>query len=177
MTRHAGACTTIGPVGTEVMDKDRPTSRRARRRSRFERHAERAIAERHAFRYLAIATLVLSVGAGVLVWAIDRRDFDSIGEGCWWALQTLSTVGYGDVVPHTAWGRVVGSVVIVIGVTFLAMLTAAITSYFVSADQDRRDAEVKELRGRETVDHDAVLAEILQRVRAIEDELRTRDDA
>lgn len=149
--------------------------RRARRRSRFERRAERAIAQRHAFRYLALATVVLSAAAGVLVWLIDRRDFDTVGDGLWWSLQTLSTVGYGDVVPHTTWGRVVGSVVIVLGVTFLAMLTAAITSYFISADQDRREAEVEELRGRDAIDHDAALAEILERVRAIEGELRARD--
>jgi voltage-gated potassium channel len=171
-----GAWTTIVAVGTEAMDKPRSAGRRTRRRSRFERRAARAIAERHAFRYLAAATFVLAAGAGVLVWAIDRRDFDTVGDGFWWALQTLSTVGYGDVVPHTTWGRVVGTFVIVLGVTFLAMLTAAITSYFVAADQERREAEVEELRGREAVDRDALLGEILERVRAIEDELKGRAD-
>ena len=51
-------------------------------------------------------------------------DFPTFGTGVWWAIVTLATVGYGDVVPHTAWGRVLGAVVILIGVTFLSFLTA-----------------------------------------------------
>jgi voltage-gated potassium channel len=176
MTPRATRCTTIGDVGTEAVDKRGSAQRRARARSRFERRAERAIAERHAFRYLAVITLALSALAGVLVWAIDRRDFDSVGEGMWWALQTLSTVGYGDVVPHTTWGRVVGGLVIALGVTFLAMLTATITAYLVAVDQDARQAQVDELRGRDRLDRDATLQEILERVRAIEAELKSRAD-
>ncbi len=66
---------------------------------------------------------------------IDRRDFHSIGDGIWWSIVTLGTVGYGDIVPHTAWGRVLGSIVIVCGVTFIAFLTATVTSLFVAVDQ------------------------------------------
>jgi voltage-gated potassium channel len=174
MTRRARACTTIGAVGTETVDKRRTAAARARARSRFEHRAERAIATHHAFRYLTLATVALSVLAGVLMWVIDRRDFDSIGEGVWWALQTLSTVGYGDVVPHTTWGRLLGGLVIALGVTFLAMLTATITAYLVSADQEAREAELDVLRGRERVDRDATLTEILERVRAIEEQLKAR---
>lgn len=162
-------------VGTETTNERGTRGLRARRRSKFERRAEHAIATRHAFRYLAMATIVLSAGAAVLVWAVDRRDFPTVGDAFWWALQTLSTVGYGDVVPHSTWGRAVGSVVIVLGVTFLAMLTAAITSYFIAADQERREAEVERMRGRRAVDRDAQLAEILERLRAIEGRLGSRD--
>jgi voltage-gated potassium channel len=177
MTRRACPCTTIGAVGTEtVEDKRRTAAARARARTRFERRAERAIATHHAFRYLTVATVALSVLAGVLMWVIDRRDFDSIGEGVWWALQTLSTVGYGDVVPHTTWGRLLGGLVIALGVTFLAMLTATITAYLVAADQDARQAALDALRGRERVDRDATLTEILERVRAIEEQLKGRAD-
>ena len=48
---------------------------------------------------------------------IDRTDFPTFGDGVWWAVVTLGTVGYGDIAPHTGWGRVLGSVVIVAGVT------------------------------------------------------------
>jgi len=65
---------------------------------------------------------------------------------------TLGTVGYGDVVPHTAWGRVVGSVVIVVGVTFVSFLIATVTSYFVAAEEAEasqaiRDEAMAELAG------------------------------
>jgi voltage-gated potassium channel len=129
--------------------------------SRFRRRAERAIADRHVFRYLAGATILLSFAAGVLVRAIDREDFPTLGDAMWWALVTLATVGYGDIVPHSAWGRVVGSAVIVVGVTFLSILTATVTSYFVSADQDRR--------GGAEQDTQALLREISDRLRALEE--------
>jgi voltage-gated potassium channel len=149
---------------------------RRRRAPRIQEHfkgrAERAIAGRHVFRYLAGATLVLSVAAGVLVWIIDRRDFATLGDGLWWALQTLSTVGYGDVVPQSAWGRVLGAVVIILGVTFLSFLTATITSYFVSADQDERAADVEALRGADQDDTQALLRDVLQRLESIEQALR-----
>jgi voltage-gated potassium channel len=141
---------------------------------RFKGRAARAIAGRHVFRYLAGATFVLSVAAGVLVWIIDRRDFATLGDGLWWALQTISTVGYGDVVPQSTWGRLVGSVVLVLGVTFLSFLTATITSYFVSADQDERAADIEALRGADTGDTQALLREVLHRLESIEQALRDR---
>jgi voltage-gated potassium channel len=158
------------PPGTAT-PRPRPLSRR-RFEARFRGRAERAIAGRHVFRYLASATLILSIAAAVTVWLIDRRDFPTLGEAFWWALQTLSTVGYGDVVPHTTWGRAVGSVVIVLGVTFLSFLTAMITSWFVSADQDERTAEVEALRGTEREDTQDKLDAILTRLDAIEETLK-----
>ena len=84
--------------------------------------------------------------AGFLVTLVDRKDFPSFGIAVWWAIVTLGTVGYGDVVPHTAWGRVVGSGVIVIGVTFIAFLTATVTSLFVSAEEEKGRAAEREER-------------------------------
>ncbi|MDX6725799.1 MAG: voltage-gated potassium channel [Baekduia sp.] len=149
-------------------------TRRPHRRARFEKRAERAIADRHVFRYLAGATVVLTLASGVTAWLIDRRDFHTLGDALWWALVTLATVGYGDIVPHTAWGRIIGAVVIIVGVTFLSLLTATITSYFVSSDQAARAAEVDALRGEATEDTGVVLQQILERVTAIEQALRDR---
>jgi voltage-gated potassium channel len=126
---------------------------------RVRRRAERAIVGRQVFRYLAGALLVLALLAGVLVWIIDREDFPTLQDGLWWALVTLATVGYGDIVPTSGWGRLVGSAVIVMGVTFLSFLTATVTSYFVAADQAAR-AAVDDTR--------AMLEEILSRLAAIE---------
>ena len=106
--------------------------------------AQRAVASRHVFGYLAGATAVLALAVGFLVTIIDSRDFPTFGDGLWWAVVTLGTVGYGDIVPHTGWGRVVGSVVIVAGVTFISFLTATVTSLFVSADQQELTRNSKE---------------------------------
>jgi voltage-gated potassium channel len=151
------------------MTRPQRPARAAGLQNRFRRRAEQAIADRRVFRYLAGATLVLTFASGFLVWTIDREDFPTLGDALWWALVTLATVGYGDIVPHSAWGRVVGSVVIVIGVTFLAVLTAIVTSYFVSADQEQRMAEVGGPRGAEEEGTVALLHEINDRLRALEE--------
>jgi voltage-gated potassium channel len=93
---------------------------------------------------------------------VDEKDFPSFGLAVWWAVVTLATVGYGDVVPTTPVGRFVGGVVIILGVTFLAFLTATVTSYFVSSDQEA--AKARELKERETADEE--LRELLKRLGA-----------
>ena len=127
---------------------------------RFRRRAARAIARRRIFRYLASAMLVASFMAGVLAWLVDRQDFPTLGDALWWALVTLATVGYGDIVPQTGWGRVIGAAVIVMGVTFLAILTATVTSYLVSGEQHDRAAEEDETR--------LLLHDVVERLEAIE---------
>jgi voltage-gated potassium channel len=142
----------------------------------FRHRASRAIANRTIFRYLASAMLVLSLCAGVVVGLVDREDFHTLGDGLWWALVTLATVGYGDIVPHSAWGRVIGSIVIVMGVTFLAILTATVTSYMVSADQDVRTAEAHSLGAAGDEDTRALLEQVLSRLESIEEKLDSRSD-
>lgn len=128
---------------------------RRRGRSWLAARTQRAVVKRRVFPYLALVTLGLGLVAGFVVTLIDKKDFPSFGDGVWWAIVTLGTVGYGDIVPHTAWGRVVGSIVIVFGVTFIAFLTATVTSAFVSAaeeqarEQERQREEASEQEMRE----------------------------
>ena len=105
------------------------------RRSFIRTRTQRAIVNRRVFPFLAFTTLTVALVAGFVVTIIDKRDFPDYGTAVWWAVVTLGTVGYGDVVPHTGWGRVVGSIVIIVGVTFIAFLTAVITSLFVEEEQ------------------------------------------
>ena len=135
-----------------------------RRRSFLVMRATQAVANRRVFSYLAVVTLVLGILAGFLVTLIDRQDFPTLGTGVWWAVVTLGTVGYGDVVPHTAWGRVVGCIVIVFGVTFVAMLTAIVTSAFISAEE-------REVREHERQREEAVEAELRNQLGDIKHQL------
>lgn len=136
--------------------------------------ARLAVANRRVFSYLALVTLVLGILAGVLVTVIDHKDFPTVGTGIWWAIVTLGTVGYGDVVPHTTWGRVVGCVVITFGVTFIAILTAIVTSAFISAEE--REVRQQELAREEAVEADVrkLLVEISRRLDGIEATLAER---
>ena len=121
--------------------------------------------------FLIVAITVLAVVTGVVARLIDRRDFHSVGDGIWWSIVTLGTVGYGDIVPHTAWGRVLGSIVIVCGVTFIAFLTATVTSLFVTVDQQEALAKVHELREESDEDTRAALRAIDERLAAIDAKL------
>jgi voltage-gated potassium channel len=136
--------------------------------------AQQAVANRRVFSYLALVTLLLGILAGFLVTLIDHKDFPTVGTGVWWAIVTLGTVGYGDVVPHSAWGRVIGCVVITFGVTFLAMLTAIVTSAFISAEE--QDARMRELQREEAVEAELreLLTSIDRRLDGIEARLAER---
>lgn len=141
------------------------------RSSRLERSIARAVTRRRIFPYLAAVTLALGLLSGFVIMLVDREDFPNYGTAVWWAIVTLATVGYGDVVPHTPAGRVVGSIVIVLGVTFLAFLTATVTSYFVSSDQEA--AKLRELEEREAADEELkeLLGRLEQRLASIEQKL------
>src|SRR5580765_746269 len=115
---------------------------RGRSRSYLTTQTHRAVASRRVFPYLALVTLALGLLGGFLVTLVDKRDFPPFGDGVCCAIVTLGTVGYGDIVPHTAWGRVIGSLMIVFGVTFIAFLTATVTSEFVSTgEEESRERE------------------------------------
>ena len=142
--------------------------------ARLERSIQHAVARRRIFPYLAGMTLVLALVAGLVMTLVDRTNFPNFGIAVWWAIVTLATVGYGDVVPKTPLGRIVASAIIILGVTFLAFLTATVTSYFVSSDQDR--ARAKELADREAADKELreLLKQLDARLAAIEGKLEKR---
>ena len=81
---------------------------------------------------IVTATALVVVGGGVLIRVLDHSEYSNIWVGMWWAIQTVTTVGYGDVTPKHASGRFVGVVVMLEGIAFLAIVTAAITSSFVA---------------------------------------------
>jgi voltage-gated potassium channel len=132
---------------------------------------QQAVTHRRVLPYLAVMTLALGLLAGFVVTLIDRKDFPTFGIAVWWAIVTLATVGYGDVVPHTAWGRVVGGAVIVIGVTFLSFLTATITSYFVAAEEEASALREKEEYVAAQVQTAEALQRLEERLAAIEAKL------
>jgi voltage-gated potassium channel len=122
---------------------------------RLDRMLARATTPRGAGVVIATATTSITVAAGLLMTVVDRDNFPSIGSGLWWAVQTVTTVGYGDDVPTTVSGRLLAALVMLLGIGFLTVITAAITSTFVSrprktpSDADTLTAEeLRQIRER-----------------------------
>jgi voltage-gated potassium channel len=99
---------------------------------RISRAVDRATTPRGAAEVIAVASTVITLAAGLLMTVVDRENFPSVGSGLWWAVQTVTTVGYGDHVPTTVAGRLVAAGVMLFGIGFLTVITAAITSTFVA---------------------------------------------
>jgi voltage-gated potassium channel len=104
------------------------------------------VLKRGGLGYVLVLTLLLGLGAaGLFALTEQAEDF---GDGLWWALVTLTTVGYGDMVPQTGLGRVAGSLLMLLGIGFVAMLTAAVAARFVGEDETEMLAEIRRLHDR-----------------------------
>jgi voltage-gated potassium channel len=119
----------------------------------IERRIERFLREpptiRNAAGVIVTATAAVVVAAGVLIRLIDSEEYPNVGIGMWWALQTITTVGYGDVTPTELEGRLVAAVVMLQGVAFVAIVTAVITSTFIAratrqSDETRAEEELSD---------------------------------
>ena len=122
---------------------------------------------------ISVATVILTVASGVAIWLVDKDNFSSLGEGLWWAVQTLTTVGYGDVVPDDTTGRLIGTLVMLVGIAFLTVLTAAVTATLIDQMRQRRQASSEQ--GDDDPDRASSLREINARLEAIEALLAKRD--
>jgi voltage-gated potassium channel len=77
---------------------------------------------------------------GVVERLVDPKTFHSIWLGMWWAVETVTTVGYGDIVPNQTAGKIIACFLMLGGLSLLSVLTAAITSGFVSRSEAHRRA-------------------------------------
>jgi voltage-gated potassium channel len=97
---------------------------------------------RNAANVIVVATATVVLTAGVLMRVLDHSEYPTVGRGLWWAMQTVTTVGYGDVTPQNTSGRIIAAAVMLWGIAFLSILIAAITSTFVArAARERARAE------------------------------------
>jgi voltage-gated potassium channel len=104
--------------------------------TRIERWLDRYLAgisnPRRAAVVIAVVSTSMTVLAGLLMTVVDRENFPTLGSGLWWGVQTVTTVGYGDHVPTTAGGQLLAALVMLLGIGFITVITAAITSSFVA---------------------------------------------
>ena len=95
------------------------------------------------FVLLAVLAIIFACSALALSFEVNAKgsNIHNFGDALWWAVVTVTTVGYGDKFPLTAGGRGVATVLMFVGIGLIGVLTATVASYFVeqSADVDRAD--------------------------------------
>ncbi len=84
----------------------------------------------------AVLALLTILGGGAAFAAIEKTQHLSAWDGVWWAFTTVTTVGYGDVTPKTDGGRAIAIVIMLVGIGFVAVLTAAAAERFMRARRD-----------------------------------------
>lgn len=101
-----------------------------------------------AGRAIALATTLVTIACGLVMRLVDSRDFDNVGVALWWAVQTVTTVGYGDEVPTNVAGRLVAAVLMLIGIGFLTVVTASITAAFIENARRRAGTSDTQLEAK-----------------------------
>jgi voltage-gated potassium channel len=129
--------------------------------------AQKDMTARRAGLWIAAVSVVVTIASGFIMWLVDREDFPNIGLGLWWAVQTVTTVGYGDVTPTTPAGRGIATIVMLTGIAFVTVVTAAITAVFVESARRR-------LRAASAKEEDDRHAELIERLERIEARLPER---
>ena len=88
---------------------------------------------------------ILLVLASTLMYNIEKTAqpdaFQNIGQAMWWAVATLTTVGYGDIYPITIGGKILGSIIALLGIGIVALPTGIISSAFIEKIQERKQTK------------------------------------
>lgn len=109
--------------------------------------------------YAAVLSGVVLLGGAQ---AFSSAQNVSFGTGVYWALQTMTTVGYGDVHPTTSLGKVVACVLMIVGIGFFALITGAVAERFLSTEVEEAAGEIE-----------ASETEILEQIDALARQLQT----
>lgn len=109
-------------------------------------HSKNSILYRNGFIYALYASIcIIFVGSGFFSIVEDISYEDSI----WWSIVTMTTVGYGDIVPKTDWGKAIASVTMLFGIGFIGILTSTITNYF----KDKKTKNKPHTKENKTTSH------------------------
>jgi voltage-gated potassium channel len=108
------------------------------RRERIREHVESKPASLwRALWVIVVVTVVFVVVSAIAMRIAEPDEFTNMGAALWFSVETVSTVGYGDYVPVTGFGRFVAGVIMIFGIA----LVPAVTAIVVTTMMSRRDAE------------------------------------
>ncbi len=103
----------------------------------------------------AVTMIVVIIGSMMYVVEGAENGFTNIPTSIYWAIVTLTTVGYGDISPQTALGKAIASVVMIIGYAIIAVPTGIVTAELAQLAKDRVSTQACPSCGLEGHDHDA----------------------
>ncbi len=114
--------------------------------------------------YVGSGSLIVGVVAALAALDVERRapgaTITSFGDALWWAISTMTTVGYGDTYPVTFVGRLIGSGLMIAGIALLGTVTATMASYLVEAVAEEDEAEDRAEQRAERAERAEILAEL-----------------
>lgn len=110
----------------------------------------RSILARHNLGTTLIICFVFLIISGLVISTLDPA-FNTPWDGIWWAWVTITTVGYGDIVPATNEGRLFGAILILIGLCMFSLLTASFSVFFI--EKDEGEIARKEQQNLERIHH------------------------
>lgn len=99
----------------------------------------RRVASAEGLRYAALLAAVTAVAGGAAFATLERGH--STADGLYWAVTTMTTVGYGDLSPETSGGRVLAVIVMLVGIGFVAVLTAAVAERLLAPKVDQLEQD------------------------------------
>jgi len=101
----------------------------------------RELVSQEGIRYAALLAAFTALGGGA---AFAEAEHHSTWTGVYWAVSTMTTVGYGDVTPATEAGRAIAMAVMLVGIGFLTLVIGAISQRFIAAEVEQVEDEVAE---------------------------------
>jgi voltage-gated potassium channel len=107
----------------------------------------RTVLRKRTFSVIGTTSLLAVIAAAVLIFVAERGGDGSIQtfpDALWWAVATITTVGYGDVYPKTPGGRGVAVFLMLVGISLFGLLTARVAAFFVEGDERVRDDKIAE---------------------------------
>lgn len=106
---------------------------------------KKGITATRALLFIVALTISVVLVSAFVMWISDDQEFNTFGRSVWWSVQTVTTVGYGDVVPDSTLGRVVAGLVMLMGVAFISILSGVTASVLVQNLRQRRGLDRTEL--------------------------------
>lgn len=84
------------------------------------------------FNYTLGIAIVIILISSILISFIEKIN---LGNSLWWSIVTVTTVGYGDIYPETPYGKIIASVLMIVGIGFISSLTSTLSAYFIQKEK------------------------------------------